>query len=307
MYIIIFPIELYYKKRNIAIVNCCKNKLTLLLFCTKACIIVIKRQIKPIKRERGVRKVAGGENPGRNYSAISKDPVVLCSPSGAAYLAEKDRRLFLIVRHGQTDWNAERRLQGREHIPLNDAGKEQAASCGRLFAAAKEAGIEFCGFFSSPLGRAVETAESIAKAAGGGNVVPWETLIERDYGALSGLTLEERKRLYRSGGPDPDAESVEDTAARMKKALCEISKDAKKDGAAVCVTHAGIINALFSVITCGRLGTGKSFCENCAVSIVVVGRDVTFPIAYGLTGEMFLDYIQEYVRALECLKAGSGV
>ncbi|MBQ7669845.1 MAG: histidine phosphatase family protein [Clostridia bacterium] len=251
--------------------------------------------------------MTGKDNPYRNNPAISKDPVVLCSPSGAAYLAEKDRRLFLIVRHGQTDWNAERRLQGREHIPLNDAGKEQAASCGRLFASAKDAGIEFCGFYSSPLGRAVETAESIARAVGEEEVVPWETLIERDYGALSGLTLDERKKLYRSGGPDPDAESVEDAAARMKKALCEISQEIKRDGAAVCVTHAGIINALFSVITCGRLGTGKSFCENCAVSIVVVGRDVTFPVAYGLTGELFIDFIKEYVCALERLRAGSGV
>ena len=257
--------------------------------------------------ERGVQKVAGSDNPGRNYSQISRDPVVLCSPSGAAYLAEKDRRLFLIVRHGQTDWNAERRLQGREHIPLNDTGKEQAASCGRLFAASKDAGIEFCGFYSSPLGRAAETARSIAEAVGERGVTEWETLIERDYGALSGLTLDERKKLYRSGGPDPDAESVEDTAARMKKALCDISLEVKREGAVVCVTHAGIINALFSVITCGRLGTGKSVCDNCAVSIVVVGRDVTFPIAYGLKGDVCLDFIKEYVSALERLKAGNGV
>ncbi len=235
--------------------------------------------------------------PSFDYSTIKMTAVVLCSPEGAATLVKEGRRLVLLIRHGQTDWNAERRLQGREAVPLNEAGRLQSLECGRLLAAAKEAGLVVDKAFCSPLGRAVDTANIITDEAGLPRAVPVEELIERDYGILSGLSTEERRRLYKNGVPPQPAESVADAAARMKSVLVKLAGG--KGGAVVAVTHGGVINALFHSITAGNIGTGKNCSENCGVSLVAVGRDATFPLAFGLTGEGFLDYIKDLVNVLK--------
>ncbi|NQD89088.1 histidine phosphatase family protein, partial [Paenarthrobacter sp. CM16] len=64
---------------------------------------------------------------------------------------------FALVRHGQTDWNAERRLQGSTDIPLNDVGREQARE-----AVAFLSDQQWDTVVASPLSRAAETAEIIA-------------------------------------------------------------------------------------------------------------------------------------------------
>ena len=236
----------------------------------------------------------------KSNRGLTKTPVIHCMPAGAANLTSGGRTLVCLVRHGQTDWNTVRRLQGREAVPLNEKGIEQSKACGEIFAAAREAGFFASHCFTSPLGRAADTAHYISQALGLGEPEVYEALIERDYGALSGLTAPERRAVYLAGGPDPQAESVEDTAARMKRALVFLTKDAH-GGSIVAVTHGGVINALFSVITSGRCGTGKNFSENCGVSLVAVGRDATIPLAYGLTGDMFLEYIKDYI---ECRGGG---
>ena len=68
---------------------------------------------------------------------------------------------FALVRHGQTDWNAERRLQGATDIPLNDVGRGQARDAVGVLAA-----YEWDAIVSSPLSRAAETADLIAEGLG---------------------------------------------------------------------------------------------------------------------------------------------
>ncbi len=232
----------------------------------------------------------------KSNRGITKIPVILCPPCGCAHLTSGKRALVCLVRHGQTDWNTVRRLQGREAVPLNETGIEQSKICGETFVAARDSGFSASHCYTSPLGRAVDTAKYVSKALGLGEPEVYDGLIERDYGALSGLTAEERRAVYLSGTEDPCAETVEETAARIKRALVLLTEDSRS-GCVVAVTHGGVINALFSVITSGRCGTGKNFSENCGISLVAVGRDATVPVAYGLTGDMFLDYIKEY---LEC-------
>ena len=77
---------------------------------------------------------------------------------------------FLIfIRHGQTDWNAEGRMQGQRDIPLNDTGREQAKRNGEAlkgFLETKGMAHEDLSFLASPLSRAVETMQIVCREIG---------------------------------------------------------------------------------------------------------------------------------------------
>lgn len=104
------------------------------------------------------------------------------------------RPVIYYVRHGQTDWNAELRFQGRQDIPLNAKGREQARRNGEKLASVL-ADPSSLDFVTSPLGRTRETME-ILRAAMGLDPEAYridERLIEASYGALEGTTLAEFK------------------------------------------------------------------------------------------------------------------
>ena len=224
-------------------------------------------------------------------SCLKKIPVVLCEPEGAAILISEGRVPVFLVRHGQTDWNLVLRLQGREHVELNETGIEQSKKCAELFSRAKALGLDIEKVYTSPLMRARDTADIISNALGLGTSSVEEALIERDYGELSGLTLEERKIRFPKGERQAaNVESVPDAAFRMKKALVTMTQGAKGD--LIAVTHGGVINALFLKITNGKVGTGKNLSDNCGISIVAVDKKATVPLAYNLNGEEFLDYVR---------------
>ena len=127
---------------------------------------------------------------GKTPGGITKTPIVICPPAGAARLTAEGRSLALLIRHGQTDWNLERRLQGRESVPLNDVGRGQSTECGKLIAKAIAAGLDIKMMFSSPLGRAADTARFMADELPFDRIETCDELIERDYGVLSGLNTE---------------------------------------------------------------------------------------------------------------------
>ncbi len=102
------------------------------------------------------------------------------------------------VRHGQTDWNAELRFQGRQDVPLNALGRSQADDNGRKLAGLLE-GADGLDFISSPLSRAKETMERVRAAMGlaRADYRIDERLIEASYGVLEGVTLAEFKAANR--------------------------------------------------------------------------------------------------------------
>ena len=114
---------------------------------------------------------------------------------------------ILLVRHGETDWNLERRWQGHIDRPLNDVGRAQArALADRLDSE------PFAAVYSSDLARARETAEIVA-AAHGLPVHLDPRLREADVGEWSGLTADEIERRYpegcgRSGHPVGEPRSI---------------------------------------------------------------------------------------------------
>jgi broad specificity phosphatase PhoE len=98
------------------------------------------------------------------------------------------------IRHGETDWNAELRFQGRRDIALNEKGRRQAAENGRKLKALL-GDFGRCRFLTSPLWRARETMEIVLGELGTGlhcyAIEDW--LVEASYGELEGITLAEYK------------------------------------------------------------------------------------------------------------------
>jgi broad specificity phosphatase PhoE len=147
---------------------------------------------------------------------------------------------LLIARHGETDWNRERRWQGHADPPLNELGREQARGL-----AARPGSDPPDAIYSSDLARACETAE-IVGARLGVDVRLDERLREVDVGEWSGLTTSEIERLYpeglrkrRAGGTGwKRGESYAAMGARVVEALHDIAT-ATPDGRVLVVTHGG--------------------------------------------------------------------
>jgi len=95
-----------------------------------------------------------------------------------------------VVRHGETLWNKEEVFRGRKDIPLNETGRIQAEKVGAYFAA-----IPLARIVSSPLQRAVQTAQAIGKAAGL-SVDTMEELTDINFGIWEGLSLRDVEKRY---------------------------------------------------------------------------------------------------------------
>ena len=145
---------------------------------------------------------------------------------------------ILLARHGETDWNRDRRVQGHSDVPLNDTGREQAQELAKQLARER-----FDAVYASDLARAKETAE-IATAGRGLPVLELRDLRERHFGTWEGLTDEvSRDRFPQSRtGPWGDGETIEEMSTRVVAALRAIA--ARHPGRSVLVaTHGGPMRA----------------------------------------------------------------
>lgn len=174
---------------------------------------------------------------------------------------ERIRMRIYLVRHGETDWNAQGRFQGREDIPLNENGIRQAHECGKVFE-----GIDIDFVITSPLKRAKQTAEIIASYVGRDHVVLSQNLIERELGKLSGLNKEERKKVYESG-EDLHMEEFDKLCNRVMDELYLYmeKKDCKN---IIMVAHGAALNAILAVVSNFRTGTGKLRLKNVSISVI---------------------------------------
>jgi probable phosphoglycerate mutase len=153
---------------------------------------------------------------------------------------------LLLVRHGETDWNAAGRLQGHTDRPLSDYGREQAR---RL--AEELTGEEFDAIYSSDLARARETAE-IVGAELGLPVALDPDLREKDWGNWEGLTSTERLGVELAG------ESTESHQRRMLAAIGRIAAE-HPYGRVLVVTHGGSMRR----VQTEALGFAMPVVENC--------------------------------------------
>lgn len=148
---------------------------------------------------------------------------------------------FAFIRHGQTNWNRDERLQGSSDIPLNDHGRQQAADA---VAVLRATGTQWDAIVSSPLSRARETAEIIAAGLGIELGPSYDELIERHYGDGEGATAEDIAAKW----PDhnyPGLESLPSVIARATRALDQIA-DTYGDKNVVIVCHGTLIRYTLS-------------------------------------------------------------
>jgi len=154
---------------------------------------------------------------------------------------------FCIIRHGETEWNAERRIQGQIDIGLNDSGRQQALAAGRWL---RSAGIT--ALYASDLRRAWDTAAEIGRALGLSAVATPE-LRERRYGVFEGLTYAEAARRFPEGyaafeGRNADydfenGESLRVMYARVTGKLSELAALHPGENVAV-VVHGGVLDVI---------------------------------------------------------------
>jgi probable phosphoglycerate mutase len=156
---------------------------------------------------------------------------------------------FTFVRHGQTDWNFEKRIQGTTDVPLNDTGREQARETGLALAERQRTGDPFDGIVASPLSRARETAEIISAIVGLGEPEIVAAIAERSYGEVEGLNAEQlRERFPDPLAPVPGRERRSQVVARVLPAL-ELLADEHPGEALIVVSHGGVIGSLIRYVT----------------------------------------------------------
>jgi broad specificity phosphatase PhoE len=155
---------------------------------------------------------------------------------------------LLLVRHGETDWNAAGRLQGHTDRPLNEYGRRQAREL-----AERLTGERIAAVYTSDLARARETAEIIA-APLDLEVVLEPGLREKNWGNWEGLTADERASVEYAG------ESTEAHRARVLDALNRIA-EAHPGERVVVVTHGGSLRRIQAAVS----GVALPVLDNCGV------------------------------------------
>ncbi|MGO9294671.1 MAG: histidine phosphatase family protein [Streptosporangiaceae bacterium] len=183
----------------------------------------------------GCRRGSGcaGRRPGRTGAALTS-PAPETGPTHWTGPGSHEVVRLLLWRHGQTDYNVQRRFQGQSDVPLNAEGRRQALRAARHIAALQPTAI-----FSSDLSRATATARALAKLTG----LPVQhdkDLRERSGGSWEGLTdveiREQYPEQYRSWDP-PDGESVQAVTDRAAAALQRIADGLDGGALAVVVSH----------------------------------------------------------------------
>lgn len=151
-----------------------------------------------------------------------------------------------LLRHGQTDWNIDFRLQGVTDIPLNETGIAQARD-----AAAAINPEDWDLVLSSPLSRAKDTAKIVSELNG---LLPTEVeplLIERSFGEAEGLMYQEWKERYADTNAVPGGESLPDLESRAHLLLDFLAE--KYSGRKVlAVSHGALIRILLRIISDGE-------------------------------------------------------
>ncbi len=183
---------------------------------------------------------------------------------------------IIIVRHGETDYNVERRMQGWLDIPLNENGKAQAKA-----SSSKLVGIQIDAIYSSDLIRAHETAKHISQVTGT-QINITQALRERDMGIFSGWRWEsepdaEKESLWTEFESARDNEDVHwnkhrgESMHQMNKRIQDFMQrvhDTHKDQVVALITHGGTINSLLELYNLKEAKEGFRMIGNASILVL---------------------------------------
>lgn len=187
---------------------------------------------------------------------------------------------ILLIRHGETDWNKQGRFQGREDIPLNDTGIQQAFICGIALK-----GEPYAAVISSPLVRAKKTAEIIAETVGANQFLIEDDLIERDFDKISGMTPEERKAFLASGQKD-EKEPWETVRDRMMSCIKKCAEEFYNEDI-IMVSHGASIRAVLDELTGGEITSQRIMLKNTCITILEYENGIIKLGPYNLSSEEY--------------------
>ncbi len=175
------------------------------------------------------------------------------------------RTELCLVRHGETDWNAQERIQGCSDIPLNARGREQARTAARTLA--REA---WDAIVASPLSRAFDTARAIAAHAGfeESDIARDERLMERHFGEAEGMNYLERRARFGSTRSIPGSEPWEEVGLRGAEAMEEFVRT-YRGKRIIAVAHGGLINSTLEALTNGEYGYHRGGIQNGGLTLLV--------------------------------------
>jgi 2,3-bisphosphoglycerate-dependent phosphoglycerate mutase len=180
---------------------------------------------------------------------------------------------LILLRHGETDWNVQHRIQGSTNIPLNANGERQAQ-----LAAERLASVKLDAIYASDYERATNTANNIAAQHAGVPVFTDPDLRERSWGLLEGLTWDDMRRDFpeevrgtTSGDFDYAPPAGESKKFVFNRALRFVERIVRKhpDSTVLIVTHGGVASLLLKHALGIDLAARTPFrVENCGVNII---------------------------------------
>lgn len=172
--------------------------------------------------------------------------------------------LLYLIRHGETEWNKERRIQGHSDIELNDRGKQQAEKLASYMER-----FDLSHVYASDLQRAVYTAQAVANRKNlSVRTVP--ALRERCYGEMEGLVYEEISEKFQGIKPDESLYGVESFLDMQKRAHEQLTSIllAHPGESIAIVSHGGVINSFLHWISEGKYGTGVTKIDNTGICLL---------------------------------------
>lgn len=209
--------------------------------------------------------------------------------------------IFLLIRHGENDWVG-KKLAG--HLPgvhLNQKGQEQAQEL-----AIKLQNLRFKAIYSSPLERAIETAQPLATITKL-TINPLQDLSEINFGDWQGKTIKQLRRLklwktvqkHPSQMQFPNGESFKSAQQRLANCLEEISQNHEPDDLIACFSHSDSIRLLVSYYLDMPLDSFQKInISTASISALVISKDhISLPFINLIDINKFVDQFQEMQKS----------
>jgi broad specificity phosphatase PhoE len=183
-----------------------------------------------------------------------------------------------LLRHGQTNWNIDFRLQGVTDIPLNETGIAQAKIAGEVIANEANQGHSWDVIMTSPLSRARDTAVMVSEALGVTDVSIEQLLLERSFGEAEGLSHEEWKAKYNDTNHVPGGETLEQLEARAWVLLQRLL-DKHEGKRVLTVSHGALIRTLLRLVSNGEFPREGERLGNACLSVFEHSLDTGWVVA----------------------------